>query len=50
MSFASYDEKITRISIKVKAGGWDRHMYTGNEIRGKKVGLVGLGHVGHSRC
>ena len=39
--------KLPESQTKVKAGGWDRHMYTGNEIRNKKVGLVGLGHVGH---
>ncbi len=31
----------------VKAGGWDRHKFTGYELRGKKVGIVGLGNVGH---
>ena len=31
----------------VKAGGWDRHRFTGYELRGKKVGIVGLGNVGH---
>ena len=32
---------------KMKAGGWDRHTFTGNELRDKKIGLVGIGHVGH---
>ena len=31
----------------MKGGGWDRHMFTGAELRGKKVGIVGLGNVGH---
>ena len=31
----------------MKRGGWDRHMFTGLELRGKRVGLVGLGNVGH---
>jgi D-3-phosphoglycerate dehydrogenase len=31
----------------MKNGGWDRHWFTGRELRGKKVGLVGLGNVGH---
>lgn len=31
----------------MKKGGWDRHMFSGRELRGKKVGLVGLGNVGH---
>ncbi len=32
---------------KVKSGGWDRHTFTGSEARGKTIGLVGLGNVGH---
>ncbi|MCX6117135.1 MAG: phosphoglycerate dehydrogenase [Proteobacteria bacterium] len=32
---------------KVKSGGWDRHRFTGRELRGKKIGIVGLGNVGH---
>lgn len=31
----------------VKSGGWDRHRFTGRELRGKKIGIVGLGNVGH---
>ena len=31
----------------MKNGGWDRHMFTGLELRAKKIGLVGLGNVGH---
>lgn len=31
----------------LKTGGWDRHMFSGNELRHKKIGLVGLGNVGH---
>lgn len=31
----------------LKKGGWDRHRFTGLELRGKKVGIVGLGNVGH---
>lgn len=31
----------------MKTGGWDRHQFTGVELRGKKVGIVGLGNVGH---
>lgn len=30
----------------MKSGGWDRHLFTGIELRNKKVGLVGLGNVG----
>jgi len=31
----------------LKTGGWDRHRFTGRELRGKRVGIVGLGNVGH---
>ena len=31
----------------LKSGGWDRHRFAGNELRGKRLGLIGLGHVGH---
>lgn len=30
----------------MKSGGWDRHKFTGFELRSKKVGIVGLGNVG----
>ncbi|MCX6130750.1 MAG: phosphoglycerate dehydrogenase [Proteobacteria bacterium] len=39
--------KIPEAQNKVKAGGWDRHRYSGFELRGKKLGIVGLGNVGH---
>lgn len=26
---------------------WQRHLFTGRELRGKRVGIVGLGNVGH---
>lgn len=31
----------------LKSGGWDRHRFTGLELGRKKVGIVGLGNVGH---
>jgi len=31
----------------MKGGGWDRHRFTGREARGKRLGIVGLGNVGH---
>ena len=31
----------------MKNGGWDRHQFSGYELRGKKIGIVGLGNVGH---
>lgn len=39
--------KIPQAHAKVKAGGWDRHTFTGRELRGKRLGIVGLGNVGH---
>jgi D-3-phosphoglycerate dehydrogenase len=38
---------FTDANQKMKDGGWDRHTFTGNELRHKKIGLVGIGHVGH---
>jgi D-3-phosphoglycerate dehydrogenase len=32
---------------KMKDGGWDRHRFSGRELRGKRIGIVGLGNVGH---
>jgi D-3-phosphoglycerate dehydrogenase len=31
----------------MKQGGWDRHRFTGSELLGRKIGIVGLGNVGH---
>jgi len=31
----------------LRKGGWDRHMFAGTELRGKTIGIVGLGNVGH---
>ena len=31
----------------LKQGGWDRHRFTGRELKGKTIGIVGLGNVGH---
>jgi D-3-phosphoglycerate dehydrogenase len=31
----------------MKSGGWDRHKFAGNELKEKKLGIVGLGNVGH---
>ncbi len=39
--------KIPDAHKKVKAGGWDRHSFTGRELKGKRLGIVGLGNVGH---
>jgi D-3-phosphoglycerate dehydrogenase len=39
--------KIPDAQNKVKSGGWDRHRFSGRELRGKTIGIVGLGNVGH---
>jgi D-3-phosphoglycerate dehydrogenase len=31
----------------LKNSKWDRHQFVGRELRHKKIGLVGLGNVGH---
>jgi D-3-phosphoglycerate dehydrogenase len=31
---------------KLKDGGWDKSLYTGNELWKKKVGIVGFGRIG----
>lgn len=31
----------------MKEGGWDRHRFAGFELKGKSIGVVGLGNVGH---
>lgn len=38
---------IPEAYAKMKSGGWDRHHFTGNELRHKVIGIVGLGNVGH---
>lgn len=38
---------VPQAHAKVKEGGWDRHRYTGRELKGKSIGIVGLGNVGH---
>lgn len=37
---------IPQAHSHMKSGGWDRHKFTGVELRHKKVGVVGLGNVG----
>ena len=38
---------VTGANDKLKRGGWDRHRFTGHELRHKHLGIVGLGNVGH---
>lgn len=39
-------KKIPSASEDVKAGNWDRDNFKGNNLRGKKIGILGLGRVG----
>ncbi|MBP9706645.1 MAG: phosphoglycerate dehydrogenase [Oligoflexales bacterium] len=39
--------KVPQAYQTLKSGGWDRHRFSGFELRGKKIGIVGLGNVGH---
>jgi len=43
----SLKRKIPEAHASTSIGGWDRHRYTGTELGGKTIGLVGLGNVGH---
>lgn len=38
---------VPQAYVEIKKGGWDRHRFTGKELRGKRIGIVGLGNVGH---
>ena len=33
--------------LQMAREGWDRHQFTGSELLGKTLGIVGLGNVGH---
>ncbi len=39
--------KIPEAHTTMKKGGWDRHRFTGYELRDKRIGIIGLGNVGH---
>lgn len=39
--------KLPQAYWEIKNGGWDRHRFTGIELRDKRLGIVGLGNVGH---
>ena len=38
--------KTASASATMKNGGWDKSKFTGNELTGKKVGIVGFGQIG----
>ena len=39
--------KINTADRETKAGKWDRHRFTGTELYGKTLGVVGLGRIGY---
>lgn len=39
--------KLPQAHNSMKADKWNRHEFTGTELQGKTVGLIGLGNVGH---
>lgn len=43
---------LARADATMKAGTWDKKSFTGSELRGKTLGLVGIGNVGSvvARC
>lgn len=43
----SLKRKIPAAHASTSTGGWNRHQFTGTELGGKIIGLVGLGNVGH---
>ena len=38
---------IPQAADSVKGGVWDRDAFRGNELRGKRLGILGLGRLGH---
>lgn len=43
----SLSRHIPAASLSARAGEWDRHRFTGAELYGKTLGIVGLGRIGH---
>lgn len=39
--------KIPAAHVSTSQGGWNRHAFTGTELLGRTIGIVGLGNVGH---
>ncbi len=37
---------IPQAYISLKGGKWDRNKFTGTEVRGKMLGIIGLGNIG----
>lgn len=43
----AFSRLLREASGDVKAGGWNRKTFTGAEVYGKTLGLVGVGEIGH---
>ncbi len=43
----SFRRNLYEANASVKQGKWDRQQFTGNEIYGKTLGLVGVGEIAH---
>ncbi len=44
---------ISQATASVKSGKWERSKYTGAELNGKTLGIIGMGRIGRevaSRC
>jgi len=39
--------KLTNAHKSMESNFWNRHEFTGTELQGKTIGLIGLGNVGH---
>ncbi|MDH4122191.1 MAG: phosphoglycerate dehydrogenase [Deltaproteobacteria bacterium] len=39
--------KVVSAHLNVAGGGWNRHKFTGSELMGRTIGIIGLGNVGH---
>lgn len=38
---------LNQADADVRQGNWNRKLFTGNELNGKTLGLIGLGEIGH---
>lgn len=43
----AFSRLLREASDDVKSGGWNRRLYTGIELSGKTLGLIGVGEIGH---
>ena len=43
----AFARRIREAAADVRSGGWDRRGFTGVELAGKTLGLIGVGEIGH---